>query len=140
MTLENPNPLVELLQGKEFPCPLCGEALDIRFSKTEKPYCICDSCGNQLFFRGKGAIERLREIVESGLLISTKKAGYSFAVSLYNRLAQLKSQRDELEAKQGLIFRDQDLDHTISIVEAEIERVQAKLEKLAKKVKPEEEK
>jgi len=138
MTLENPNPLVELLQGKEFPCPLCGAALDIRFSKTQKPYCICEGCGNQLFFRGKRAIERLREIVESGIFVSSKKAGYSFAVSLYNRLAQLKSQKDDLEAKQGLIFRDQDLDHTISVVDAEIEHLQAKLGKLAKKVKPEE--
>src|SRR5262245_6741682 len=35
---------------RTFPCPLCGSALDLRRSRTDKPYSICDQCGIQIFF------------------------------------------------------------------------------------------
>jgi len=48
---------------------------------------------------------------------------------LYNRLQGLKRQMKGLEDKQGIIFRDSDRDKVIVALEAEIERVQAELEK-----------
>lgn len=117
-------------RGKQFPCPLCGLALDIRMSRRCKPYCHCDPWGIQIFFRGRDGIKRLKEIVESEALICAKDSGASRAITLYNRLERLKAQKTELEAKQGIIFTDPDLDKTILAVETEIEQVRAELESL----------
>jgi len=133
-------PEIEELRSREFPCPVCGLGLAIRFSRKGKPYCVCDACGIQLFFRGKPGIARLCKLVESGVLVSGKDRGATPAVTLYNRLQQLKTQREELEAKQGIIFRDTDLDHTIEAVDAEIETVQGELAKLARRVRREKKK
>jgi hypothetical protein len=58
------------------------------------------------------------EIPESGV-----------AISLYNRLEKLKQRREELAQKQGMIFRDQDLDNAIFAVDVEIKRLQHDLGK-----------
>jgi hypothetical protein len=52
--------------GKELPCPLCGEGLPILISKRNKPYCTCNSCGIQIFVRGKAGIARLRQLALAG--------------------------------------------------------------------------
>src|SRR5260221_2057591 len=95
--------------GKPFPCPVCGESLPLRVAQTGKPYCHCDSCGLQLFFRGKTGIQKLKALLSKHVLT----AGTSRATILCNRLQQLKQQKHRLEANQGLIFRDPDLDRTI---------------------------
>src|SRR5688572_9627805 len=46
-----------------FPCPLCRTALELRRSRANKPYCVCNPCGVQIFFRGKKGIARLGEFV-----------------------------------------------------------------------------
>lgn len=50
--------------GRTFPCPLCGSALELRRSRADKPYSICNPCGIQIFFRGKTGISRLRAFVD----------------------------------------------------------------------------
>ena len=60
----------EKLLGKEFPCPVCGAVMLVRLTFKQKPYCHCSSCVLQIFFRGKLAIQRLTEVIESGVLIS----------------------------------------------------------------------
>lgn len=138
MTWEHPNPVLDLA-GSEFPCPVCGVALGIRITRNQKPYCVCDSCGIQLFFRGKQGIRRLQEIIASKALITNEGANLILAVALYNRIQQLRTQKRELEQKQGLIFRDPDLENTILAVDKEIERVQGELDKLAHQRQEEEE-
>jgi DNA-directed RNA polymerase subunit RPC12/RpoP len=115
----------------EFPCLLCGTGLEIRLSRKEKPYCVCNSCGIQVFFRGKTGIKRLREILEAKILIVGRESETDKALVLYNHIQQLRGRRKILEDKQGLIFRDEALDITIRAVDKEIERVQGELEKLA---------
>ena len=100
-------------------------------SQRGKPYCVCDSCGIQLFVRGKLGIARLKELVESESLVSGKVSKASLSVTLYNRLEQLKTQKEEMESKQGLIFQDQNLENAIFIVRKEIEQVESQIEKLA---------
>jgi hypothetical protein len=118
-------------QGEQFPCPLCGAGLEIRGSrKNGKPYCICDSCGIQLFIRGKEGIKRLRELMESGKLGFAKTA--DSAIVVLNRLEQLKQQKAELENKRGLlssILPDRDLENAIGATRTEIEQLQKKLAK-----------
>jgi ssDNA-binding Zn-finger/Zn-ribbon topoisomerase 1 len=46
-----------------FPCPLCGQGLDVRQTKKKKPYVICDACGVQLFVRSKAGMRSFEHLV-----------------------------------------------------------------------------
>jgi len=120
------------LRGKEFPCPLCADGLAILASKKGKPYCVCNPCGVQLFIRGKTGISRLLQMVRGEILIPGKADGADYGIALLDRLRELKSQKEELEEKRGLIFRDSDVENAIQIVDAEIETVQGELANTAR--------
>ena len=124
------------LLGKQFPCCVCGAGLEIRFTKKKnpKPYTTCLACGIQTFFRGKMALQRLTEIVNSGLLIAGTGSRTESAVILFNRIQQLRAQKTELKGKQGLIILDPDLKNAVRAVDNEIQRVQGELEKLGRKI------
>jgi hypothetical protein len=125
------NPLAEM----KFPCCLCSTNLDIKISKKDKPYCTCDDCGIQLFFRGKTSISRLKSLLNSSGTAKGNSPGTVQGLILWNKLVQLKAQKVELEEKQGVIFRDPDLTNFISTVDNEIKRVQGELRKLSGKSK-----
>lgn len=131
VTLSPSDPPLSILNGREFPCPLCGAGLPILKSKRDKPYCICNECGVQLFVRGKTGIFRLRQMAQQGILISVTEESAASGISLLNRLEKLKLQKRELAAKQGFIFPDKDVSCAISLVDAEIENVQRELVKLS---------
>ena len=124
------SPLGEL-QNKEFPCPLCGAGLPIRFSKRKKPYFTCNLCGVQIFVRGKTGIARLNEMSNAGILVSGKEESASHGIHLLNRLEQLKLQREELKAKSGIIFTDKNVGNVIRLVDVEMEKVQGELARIA---------
>lgn len=124
---------VNSFAGKSFPCCICSANLEIKLSKRGKPYCTCLQCGIQIFFRGKIGIRRLTGILESDKLTIRNRLEAVPAVILFNRIAQMRSQKEELEAKQGLIMRDPDLDNAIRVIEFEIKGVQRELEILARK-------
>jgi DNA-directed RNA polymerase subunit RPC12/RpoP len=46
-----------------FPCPICGDALDVRLTKKSKPYVVCHGCGVQLFVRAQPGIEKFDKLV-----------------------------------------------------------------------------
>ena len=133
ITLAHPNAPAAKLLGKEFPCPLCGSSMPIRITRKGKPYCHCNSCVIQLFFRGKASIQRLQEIIESGILVCGKDSAADLAVTLYNRIQLLKTQKIQLEKKRGLLRSDHDLENAISALEKEIRSVQRNLKKIARK-------
>jgi hypothetical protein len=124
----NPNvnvtlPKPEWYAEKKFPCPVCSANLTLRVARTLKPYCHCDACGIQLFFRGKNGIHRLKTLLASGVLIS----GVSRATLLFERLEQLKKQKSKLEDRRGLLFRNDDLENAIAALNGEIEIVRTEL-------------
>jgi len=41
------------------PCWLCGSAVPVKFTKKDKPYLVCVSCGIQTFIRYEKAEELL---------------------------------------------------------------------------------
>lgn len=123
----------EAFEDKVFPCPLCGAGLPICSSKRQKPYCICNSCGVQIFVRGRAGIARLNEMASAGILISVKTDGASHAINLLNRLEQLKLQKRDLAARVGIIFTDENVENVIRIVDVEIEKVQGELARVAMK-------
>ncbi len=124
----NPNvnvtlPKPEWYAEKKFPCPVCSANLTLRVARTQKPYCHCDACGIQLFFRGKNGIHRLKTLLASDVLTS----GLSRGTVLFERLEQLKKQKSKLEDRRGLLFRNQDLENAIAALDGEIEIVRTEL-------------
>jgi len=55
--------LLEIPDKGFFPCPLCGERLEVRQSKKQKPYVVCDRCGVQLFVRSQSGVRLLERLV-----------------------------------------------------------------------------
>ena len=113
--------------GKRFPCPVCNSDLPLRLARTQKPYCHCDSCGLQLFIRGKHGIHKLKQNLATGVITS----GVSRAAGLLSRLQKLKEEKKRLEDLQGFLFRDKDLDQAIRVVDQEIEAARRNLAKLS---------
>src|SRR5438445_4516748 len=54
------------LSKRRFPCPICRAVLDVRDSKKEKPYVLCDPCGMQMFIRGPAGIAKLDSLIAAG--------------------------------------------------------------------------
>jgi len=132
LTLDSLEAALTEILGNEFPCPLCGAGLPIRFSKRRKPYCTCNDCGIQLFVRGRVGITRLYKLVRQGILISSEGESAGHAATLLNRLEQLEIQKHKLTLKSALsFFTDPHVENAIEIVDAEIKTVQGKLAKMA---------
>jgi hypothetical protein len=131
VTLAPSEPVLGGLTEKEFPCPLCGAGLPILASKRQKPYFVCNHCGVQIFVRGKAGIARLRDMSKEGILVSGKGESALHGINLYNRLEQLKLQEHELAQKRGIFFFDENVENAIRIVDAEIEKVEGELAKIA---------
>jgi DNA-directed RNA polymerase subunit RPC12/RpoP len=50
-----------------FPCPICWQRLDVRTSKKDKPYVVCQACGMQMFLRTQPGIQKFeKQVTESG--------------------------------------------------------------------------
>lgn len=47
-----------------FPCPVCTSPLEVKTTKKDKPYIICDPCGVQLFVRGPSGIDAFNRLIE----------------------------------------------------------------------------
>ena len=41
---------------QQFPCPVCSGPLEVRQSKKDQPYVVCDYCGIQMFVRNPTGI------------------------------------------------------------------------------------
>ena len=78
-----------------FPCPVCKKDLDIRVSKKQKPYCVCQDCGVQLFVRGKRGISRFEKktgFKQDGLGLSVEDLQWA-----NKRLTDLKAELREVD-------------------------------------------
>ena len=137
VTLKDRDPVAASFVSKQFPCPVCGTGLEMKLSCKQKPYCVCESCGIQIFIRGKRGILRLREIFRSQALITAEGSKADLAVILFNRIQQLKEQKRQLQSKQGLILSNLDLENAIRAVDNEIKRAQGELKKLSRKTNQE---
>jgi ribosomal protein L29 len=118
-----------------FPCPLCAAGLDIRQSRARKPYCVCNACGIQVFFRGKQAISRLREFTDRVKSIRAAPGTAPTAALAFEQLEQLRAQKHALENKRRILSRDDALEHAIAAVRREIARVETTLSDLAANTK-----
>ena len=119
--------------GRTFPCPLCMTQLELRQSRAKKPYCVCNSCGVQLFFRGRKGIAKLGAFsAHTGIPpVQTEFLG---AADAFSHLERLRAHRDDLKDKRPLIFSDKDLENAILAISVEIARTQQVLERFANPV------
>jgi DNA-directed RNA polymerase subunit RPC12/RpoP len=133
VTLGSSDAVLGDLADKEFPCPLCGTGLPILASKRKKPYFTCNTCGVQVFVRGKTGISKLKQMAHSGILISGRRDSQMHGIVLFNRLEQLKLQKKDLEWKQGIFLKDKNVENVIQTVDAEIKKIEGELADLAAK-------
>ena len=61
VTLENKSERI-IKDRYYFPCPVCNKMLLVKITKKNKPYCICNVCGVQVFVRGKKGIEKFNRL------------------------------------------------------------------------------
>lgn len=136
MTIRDSRPNVNVTWGsstpeapRRFPCPLCATDLDVRHSRTGKPYCVCITCGVQLFIRGKKGIERLTEAVaQSKRLLGVPTAAASAALHAFHRIEQLRRERSMLEERRRFLVSDDALESAIAVLTRQIADVQRALE------------
>ena len=121
--------------GKPFPCPLCNTELRLKITRKQKPYCMCLECGIQIFFRGQLGIARLQELVAAEKKVAIEFPTPVRPFTLYRRLQHLKRQKEALEKKQGIMFRDPDREIVIAAVEAEIKRLRTELKQICPREK-----
>jgi len=117
---------------RTFPCPLCAAGLELRESRRQKPYCICNTCGVQLFFRGKKGIARLDDLAEREKAVMAAQISTSTALATFEMLERLRAQRKTLEDRRPLIFADKNLENAILAIDREIARVEIHLDALAR--------
>ena len=69
----------------KFPCPVCASLCEVRLSKKDKPYLVCDPCGVQLFIRGPAGIEEFNRLIEradrKGLLARIEELAQRFRLA-----------------------------------------------------------
>ena len=56
---------------RRFPCPVCAVPQEVRSSKKDKPYITCDSCGVQVFVRGREGVQEFKKLLEQANLDGT---------------------------------------------------------------------
>lgn len=80
-----------------FPCPLCGEGLDVRESKRGKPYVVCNRCGVQMFVRVASGIRKFEKLVAD-----------AEAANIWEKLRTLESKYQRKCPKCGKAFWTRD--------------------------------
>jgi len=68
-----------------FPCPVCKRMLIVKITKKNKPYCVCNICGMQLFVRGKEGIVQFTDLTKK-IKIPEKSKDLINVENLFNSL------------------------------------------------------
>ena len=89
-----------------FPCPVCKRMLKVEYSKSDKPYVICNECGVQLFIRGKEGIKRLKKLIGN----NKKDLNSREIINSLDYLDELNNKLNEIEDKKPFFSTDKDLD------------------------------
>ena len=93
------------------PCLLCGNRLQQRTDKHNKPYFVCDPCGIQLFIRRHQGITRLRDLMRTSErhAIAFQHVGERiFEVqALLSEIDATKAEITKLNDRIGFFFPDE---------------------------------
>ena len=123
----------------KIPCFLCTKELQKRTDKNNKPYFICDSCGTQIFVRGKHGIENLEELIKT--LQERHFPFHEHAVILHKiqaTLTEIRGLQKEIQSiEDKFLFlsgkRDsKDRERMLKLLNARIDTLFAQLESYAR--------
>ena len=101
-------------------CFLCGAAVELRYSKRDKPYLVCDPCGLQAFVRKERGIAKLKamakapkfdnarilELTECLDAVNSKLASIEFRKPLFGTDAELQLQENALLTTKNKILAE----------------------------------
>jgi hypothetical protein len=118
------------------PCFLCGNGLEVKSSKRNKPYLICDWCGVQTFIRGQRGIKSLGEYINSlsaGVIVTGKNN--LKITGLINCLAELKGKLRQLAGNPSLfdyLIPPENKDLSVQVLNKAISQVENQLKHFLK--------
>ena len=109
-----------------FPCPICFEMLEVRYSKRSKPYLTCNDCGVQLFVRGKEGIKKFKNLI-SDYNYKVKSQKLIQLIDYYNRL---KEELAEIEANKPFFGEDKDLNIQEKVIKKQLNSLKKQFKKI----------
>lgn len=119
------------------PCFLCTEELAQRNDKNQKPYFICDSCGVQIFVRGRQGIKNLAQ-----LIATLKERDFSFrehAQTLHEIqavLTEIRGIENEIKVMDSvldILFTNEHKERARELLNKRIETLLDRLELIAQR-------
>lgn len=121
------------------PCFLCGALLQVKLTKNEKPYFICEPCGLQTFVRCKPGIKKLQKVLADlaeGLTGFLPQQKHTLEIlSTVSTLNELESKLIELKDNKSIgdyLFPDGDKELAQNTLESEIKKAHRRLKQLRK--------
>ena len=105
-----------------FPCPVCFEMIEVRYTKKSKPkpYCVCNDCGAQLFVRGKKGIERFKNLISN---YDSKVKSHKL-VELIELISKLNDKLSEIEAKKPNFGENKHLNVQAKVIKKQLNSLQ----------------
>lgn len=103
-----------------FRCFLCREQVQIRYSKWDKPYFVCDPCGIQAFIRKERGIKKLRKLVTGLKAVNPVIELISELEALEIKLAEIQDEKPIFGENADLEMRERALIREISRVSKEL--------------------
>jgi hypothetical protein len=117
------------------PCLLCGNQLDQRTDKNDKPYFICNPCGMQIFIRrelGRKKLEELIRNLKEGELPLKRHAEALYQVrAILSEIDGLKTEIKRLDLEVGFFWIDQDKLRARKLLEARVQKLLIQLEQFS---------
>jgi chaperonin cofactor prefoldin len=119
----------------DLPCFLCGNQLNQRTDKNNKPYFICNPCGMQVFIRRELGIQKLKELIhnlkEGELPLKTHTQVLYEVQAILSEMDDLKAEIKRLDGEIGFFWIDQDKLRARKLLEARIENLLLQLEQIS---------
>ena len=105
-----------------FPCSVCFEMIEVRYTKKSKPkpYCVCNDCGAQLFVRGKKGIERFKNLISN---YDSKVKSHKL-VELIELISKLNDKLSEIEAKKPTFGENKHLNVQAKVIKKQLNSLQ----------------
>lgn len=119
----------------KIPCFLCIQELTQRTDKNRKPYFICDSCGVQIFIRGRQGIKNL-----SQLIATLRERDFAFRehmTTLYDiqgiltEIRGIEKEIDSLSSVIDIVITNERKERTRELLKKRIETLLARLDLIA---------
>jgi DNA-directed RNA polymerase subunit RPC12/RpoP len=119
----------------KIPCFLCSQELRQRKDKNDKPYFVCDSCGMQIFVRGRQGIENLAQLIatlrEHDFPFKEHARVLHEIQATLTEMRGVKKEIKSLDSVLNIFSEDEDRERTRELLRRRIESLLSRLEQIA---------